>query len=69
VDLITIFDEETPEKLIRKVKPDVLVKGGDWKVADIVGGDFVKARGGRVVSVPFVKGYSTTGLLKKIVSL
>lgn len=69
VDLIAVFNEETPEKLIRAVKPDVLVKGGDWKVADIVGSDFVKAQGGRVVSLPFVKGYSTTALLKKIATL
>jgi len=69
VDFITVFGADTPEELIRAVKPDVLVKGGDWKAADIVGGDFVKARGGRVVSLPFVKGYSTTGLLKKIAAL
>ena len=66
VDLVTVFDEPTPEKLIRQVRPDVLVKGGDWKVRDIVGGDFVRSRGGRVVSVPYLKGYSTTGLLRKM---
>lgn len=66
VDYVTIFGEPTPEKLIKKVKPDVLVKGGDWKINDIVGADFVASRGGRVVSLPFVKGYSTTALIKKI---
>ena len=66
VDLVTIFDESTPERLIRQVRPDILVKGGDWKVRDIVGGEFVRERGGRVVSVPYLKGYSTTGLLRKM---
>jgi D-glycero-beta-D-manno-heptose 1-phosphate adenylyltransferase len=47
----------------------VLVKGGDWKVKDIVGGDFVSSRGGKVASIPFVKGYSTTATLKKIAAL
>lgn len=68
VDRITIFAERTPERLIRKVRPDVLVKGADWKVEDIVGAEFVRNRGGKIVTVPFVKGYSTTGLLRKIAS-
>lgn len=66
VDYIVIFSEATPEKIIKKIRPDVLVKGGDWKIKDIVGGSFVKKAGGRVVSIPFVKGYSTTGLIKKM---
>lgn len=66
VDYITVFNELTPEKLIIMLKPDVLVKGGDWKVRDIVGSDFVRSYGGRVVSVPFIKGYSTTSLIKKL---
>ena len=66
VDYITKFSELTPEKLIKKIRPDVLVKGGDWKIKDIVGSDYVKSYGGRVVSLPFVKGYSTTYLIKKI---
>jgi D-beta-D-heptose 7-phosphate kinase/D-beta-D-heptose 1-phosphate adenosyltransferase len=66
VDYVTIFNEDTPESLIKKLKPDVLAKGGDWKPKDIVGGDFVKSRGGRVVSIPFVEGYSTTSLLRKL---
>ena len=64
VDCIVIFDEDTPEKLIRKVRPDVLVKGGDWRVSDIAGSDFVKSCGGIVKTIPFVKGYSTTKILK-----
>jgi len=66
VDYVVVFSETTPEKIIKKIKPDILVKGGDWKAEDIVGGDFVKMRGGKVVSIPFVKGYSTTGLIKKM---
>lgn len=66
VDYVTIFGEPTPERLIRKLKPDVLVKGADWKHGDIVGADLVKARGGRVARIPFVKGYSTTSLIKKM---
>ncbi len=66
VDYITIFNEDTPEKIIKKIKPDVLVKGGDWKVKDIAGGDFVANSGGRVIAIPFVKGYSTTRLIERI---
>lgn len=69
VDFLTIFNEPTPAALIEKLSPDILVKGGDWKSRDIVGGDFVKSYGGKVVSLKFVKGYSTTGLLKKITSI
>ena len=66
VDYVIIFDEKTPADLIRRLKPDVLVKGGDWHPSDIVGGDFVKARGGKVVALPFIKGHSTTALIKKL---
>lgn len=66
IDYVTVFDELTPGKLIQKIKPGILVKGGDWKLGDIVGADFVRSCGGKVITVPFVKGYSTTGLLKKM---
>lgn len=66
VDYVTIFDESTPEKLIKQLKPSVLVKGGDWKKDDIVGGDFIASIGGRVATIPFVNGYSTTYLINKI---
>ena len=66
VDYIVLFNEDTPLNLIKAVKPQVLVKGGDWKSEDIVGSDIVKASGGKVISIPFVKGYSTTKLLNKI---
>lgn len=66
VDYITVFGEKTPEFIIKKLKPDVLVKGGDWKGKDIAGGDFVKSRGGRVAIIRFLKGHSTTSLIKKM---
>ncbi len=66
IDYVTIFNEATPEKLITRLRPDILVKGGDWKVSEIAGGPFVRTYGGRVVSLPFVKGYSTTSLIKRI---
>ncbi len=66
IDLITIFDEPTPLELIKTVRPDVLVKGGDWKVEDIVGGKEVTEWGGEVIAVPQIPGKSTTDLLAKI---
>jgi len=66
VDYVTIFSEDTPERLIRRLEPDVLAKGGDWKVKDIAGSSFVLQRGGRVYSIKFVKGLSTTAMIKKI---
>ena len=66
VDYITIFSEPTPENLIKKVRPDILVKGGDWKVNDIVGSSFVRSCGGKVKTIPFVKGYSTTSVIERI---
>ena len=68
VDFVTMFDDDTPLALINAVKPDVLVKGGDWPVASIVGGDLVIARGGRVVSLPLVPGLSTTAVIEHILS-
>jgi D-beta-D-heptose 7-phosphate kinase/D-beta-D-heptose 1-phosphate adenosyltransferase len=66
VDLVTVFDEETPDLIIREVLPDVLVKGGDWPVERIVGRDTVEAHGGRVVSIEFEQGFSTTNIIKRI---
>ena len=66
VDCVVIFNESTPDKLIKTISPDVLAKGGDWKKEDIIGSSFVKARGGKVVTIPFVKGCSTTRILKRI---
>ncbi len=66
VDYIVIFNEDTPEKLITAIEPDVLVKGGDWKLKDIVGADFVKRRGGSVRRIRIVEGKSTTNVIDKI---
>ncbi|MGH1361516.1 MAG: adenylyltransferase/cytidyltransferase family protein [Burkholderiaceae bacterium] len=64
--LVTWFDQDTPAELIELTQPDILVKGGDWATADIVGGDQVRARGGKVFSIPFEHQRSTTGLVEKI---
>ena len=66
VDSVLIFDEDTPVKVIRHILPDVLVKGGDWSEGEIVGSDVVKKAGGEVRRIPFVSGFSTTGLIEKI---
>ena len=66
VDACVIFSEDTPMKLIKHIDPDVLVKGGDYKLSDIVGGDYVKSKGGKVLRCPFVEGKSTTGILKVV---
>ena len=66
VDYVSIFDEDTPLELIHAVEPDVLAKGGDWAESDIVGGDFVTRRGGRVERLPYHQGLSTTEILRKI---
>ena len=68
IHAITIFNEDTPLELIKAIQPDVLVKGGDWKENEIVGADVVKANGGTVAVIPFVDGYSTTNIEKKIKS-
>jgi D-beta-D-heptose 7-phosphate kinase/D-beta-D-heptose 1-phosphate adenosyltransferase len=66
VDYVTIFNETTPLKVIQALKPDILVKGGDWDRYNIVGANFIASYGGKVKIIPFVKDYSTTGILKKI---
>ena len=68
VDAVVIFEEDTPLELIKLVQPDVLVKGGDWKPEQIVGADVVLVKGGKVLSLPFVNGYSTTNIEQKILS-
>jgi len=62
VDYVVMFGEDTPEKLIRLIRPDVLVKGADWKVSEIVGGDFVVSYGGKVKRVKLTKGRSTSAI-------
>lgn len=69
VDFVTFFDDPTPEELIRFLEPHILVKGGDWSEDRIVGGDFVRSRGGKVVALTYVQGRSTTDLIDRIIAL
>ncbi len=66
VDYVTLFDEPDPISLLRALKPDVLVKGGDWGEAGVVGRELVEGWGGKVAVVPFLGGHSTTGVIEKI---
>jgi D-beta-D-heptose 7-phosphate kinase/D-beta-D-heptose 1-phosphate adenosyltransferase len=66
VDAVTIFQEPTPQKTIAALLPDVLVKGGDWPMDQIVGRKEVEATGGKVLSIPVLQGHSTTEILRKI---
>jgi rfaE bifunctional protein nucleotidyltransferase chain/domain len=66
VDMVVIFDEDNPMEVIRYLMPDILVKGGDWKEEDIIGADVVRAAGGQIRSIPYINGYSTSGIIKKI---
>ena len=67
VDYVTIFDQATPRELIARILPDILVKGGDWGVSEIVGRAEVEAAGGAVYSLPFVEGCSTSDVIARIV--
>lgn len=69
VDMTVIFEQDTPFELIEFLEPDVLVKGGDWKIESIVGADLLQARGKRVEVIPFEEGRSTTGIIGKIRSI
>lgn len=66
VDAVVIFDEQTPAEIVRRLQPDVLVKGADWPADQIVGRDTVEARGGRVVRVPVEQGYSTSAIIERV---
>lgn len=66
VDAVVIFGQDTPLELVQAIGPDVLVKGGDWTVDKIVGGEYVQQYGGQVVSLPLVAGLSTTALVERI---
>ncbi|HJZ11201.1 MAG TPA: D-glycero-beta-D-manno-heptose 1-phosphate adenylyltransferase [Acidobacteriota bacterium] len=69
VSLVTWFEEDTPEQIIRRIRPDVLIKGDDWKIEEIVGKGFVESCGGRVLTLPYNKGYSTSAIIEKIFKL
>lgn len=65
VDLVILFDEDTPLELIQQLKPQVLVKGGDYKIHEIVGNEFVTANGGEAATIDFLEGFSTTKIIEK----
>ena len=66
VDFVTVFDEDSPRRLIAELLPDVLVKGGDYALEEIHGREEVEAAGGRVLALPFVEGASTTGIIERV---
>ena len=68
VDYVCVFNEETPYETIRLLQPDVLVKGADWKIENVVGRDIVEGRGGKVVTIEYLDGKSTTNIIKRILS-
>jgi len=66
VNTIVLFDEETPYNLINIIQPDILAKGADYTIPEIVGHDIVEARGGEIVTIPLTEGYSTTDIIERI---
>lgn len=68
VDAVVLFDEDTPYELIKKIQPDILVKGADYKIENIVGYDIVTSRGGSVQTIEFIEGYSTTNIEQRILN-
>ncbi|MDR1226850.1 MAG: D-glycero-beta-D-manno-heptose 1-phosphate adenylyltransferase [Prevotellaceae bacterium] len=66
VSFVLTFDEDTPLELIKAVQPDILVKGSDYKVENIAGAEVVQAKGGKIVTIPFVEGYSTSKVVEKL---
>ena len=67
VDAVVIFEQDDPLELIKTIAPDILVKGGDWRPDQIIGADLVLKNGGKVMSLPFVEGYSTTNIEQRII--
>ena len=66
VDYVVVFEEDTPKELIEVVKPNILVKGGDYQIENIVGADFVMKNGGTVTTIPFVEGFSSTHIIEQL---
>lgn len=66
VTAVILFDDDTPYNLIKKIQPDVLIKGSDYNIEDIVGYDIVKSKGGNVATIDFIDGYSTTSIIEKL---
>ena len=67
IDYLVSFSEETPQKIIASLLPGVLVKGGDWKIEEVVGKNEVEKAGGKVVVIPYLKGYSSTEIIERII--
>ncbi|MCX7879939.1 MAG: D-glycero-beta-D-manno-heptose 1-phosphate adenylyltransferase [Ignavibacteria bacterium] len=66
IDYVVIFEEDTPLELIKIVQPNILVKGGDYSIDNVVGAEFVQSYGGKVIIIPYLEGFSTTEILKRI---
>lgn len=66
VSAVVLFDEDTPYDLIKRIQPDILIKGSDYNIEDIVGNDIVLAKGGKVITIDFIEGYSTTSIIEKL---
>lgn len=66
VSAVILFDDDTPYNLIKQIQPDILIKGSDYNIKDIVGYDIVTAKGGEVVTIDFIDGYSTTSIIEKL---
>lgn len=66
VSAIVLFDDDTPYNLIKKIQPDILIKGSDYNIDDIVGSDIVINKGGKVITIDFIEGYSTTSIIEKL---
>lgn len=69
VDYVCIFDEDTPYETIKMLRPDFLVKGADWKIEEVIGRDIVEGRGGKVVTLEYLSGKSTTNIIQKILEV
>ncbi len=68
VDCVVLFDEPDPYNLIAAIKPNVLVKGGDWSAEKVIGADVVEQAGGRVALIPYLKGFSSSGIIERILN-
>ena len=66
VDYVTLFDELDPYRQIEEIRPDILVKGGDWREEEIIGGDIVERSGGKIAVIPYLKGFSTTQIISRL---
>ncbi|GIW23685.1 MAG: glycerol-3-phosphate cytidylyltransferase [Candidatus Sericytochromatia bacterium] len=66
IDIVTFFEEDTPTEILKKIKPDIHVKGGDYKIEDLPEKQIIESYGGKIIILPFVQGYSTTNIITKM---